>query len=173
MILKKIIFGCFFILSGCGFSPLYHSVEGESSPTEQVLVSPIADYNGYMLKQRIEHALNPKTISGPKNYVLEVKLNAPLLSDQSIQGDNFASRKKITLTANYKLIDKKTDKTVLSSTTTALGAFNIFYEPYTTYQAEKKQTDDLIQVVANNISLRVAAYLKQKEVKSESKTSSN
>ena len=128
MILKKIIFGCFFILSGCGFSPLYHSVEGESSPTEQVLVSPIADYNGYMLKQRIENALNPKKISGPKN---------------------------------------------LSSTTTALGAFNIFYEPYTTYQAEKKQTDDLIQVVANNISLRVAAYLKQKEVKSESKTSSN
>ena len=83
------------------------------------------------------------------------------------------SRNKITLTANYKLIDKNTKETVLSSSTTALGAFNVFYEPYTTYQAEKRQTEDLVQIVANNISLRVAAYLKQKEVESESETSSN
>ena len=173
MLFKKIILGTFFVLSGCGFTPLYYSNEGEVSQTEQVLVAPIADYNGYVLKQSIENALNPKGVNGPKKYILEVHLGSPLLSDQSIQGDNFASRKKITLTANYKLIDKNTKETVLSSSTTALGAFNVFYEPYTAYQAEKRQTEDLVQIVANNISLRVAAYLKQKEVESESETSSN
>ncbi len=173
MVFKKIILGCFFVLSGCGFSPLYYSSQEGEVQTEQVLVAPIADYNGYMLKQRIENTLNPKSVSGPKNYILEVQLDSPLLSDQSIQGDNFASRKKISLTAHYKLIDKKTSKVVLTSSTTALGAFNVFYEPYTTYQAEKSQTEDLVQIVANNISLRIAAYLKQKEVESESKTSSN
>lgn len=173
MLLKKIILGSFLLLSGCGFSPLYYSDESEASQTEQVLVAPIADYNGYVLKKSIEDALNPKGVNGPKKYILEVKLNSPVLADQSIQGDSFASRKKITLSANYKLIDKSTNTTVLSSSTTALGAFNVFYEPYTTYQAEKKQTEDLVQIVANNISLRVAAYLKQKEVEGEGKTSSN
>ena len=173
MLFKKLILGYLFVLSGCGFSPLYSSNTVGEMKTEQVMVAPIADYNGYVLKQSIERALNPKGVNGPKNYILEVRLKSPVLSDQSIQGDNFASRKKITLQADYKLIEKATNKVLLSSSTKALGGFNVFYEPYTTYQAEKKQTEDLVQIVASNISLRVAAYLKKQEVESESKTNSN
>ncbi len=172
MFLKKIILSCFMLVSGCGFTPLYYAGD-ELAKTEQVFVAPISEYNGYVLRQEIENTLNPKHINGPKKYILEVNLDNPSLSDQSIQGDNFASRKKMTLTAKYKLIDKETNKVLLSSSTTALGAFNVFYEPYTTYQAETKQTQDLVKIVSNNIVLQVVAYLKQQEVNSESKASTN
>lgn len=172
MFLKKIILSCLMLVSGCGFTPLYYAGD-ELARTEQVFVAPISEYNGYVLRQEIENALNPKHVNTPKKYVLEVHLDSPSLADQSIQGDNFASRKKMTLTAKYKLIDKETNNVLLSSSTTALGAFNVFYEPYTTYQAETRQTQDLVKIISNNIALRVAAYLKQQEVSGESKARTN
>lgn len=171
MFLKKIIIGCSLFLSACGFSPLYMTdAETGLLQTEKIEVAPIADYNGYLLKQGLENAFNPKKIQSGKKYILKVQLKNPSLSSQSIQGDSFASRKKVTLTAKYQLIDKETKKEMLSSSAQALGAFNVFYEPYTTYQAEKKQIEDLVQILVTNISTRVAAYLKQEEVLNEGKT---
>ncbi len=171
MFFKKIFIGCFIFLSSCGFSPLY-MVNDKTGllETEQIDVAPIPEYNGYVLKQGLDNAFNPKQVRVPKKYILKVQLKNPRLSSQSIQGDNFASRKKVSLTASYQLIDKETKKELLTSSTTALGAFNVFYEPYTTYQAEKRQIEDLVQILVTNISTRVAAYLKQEEVLDESKT---
>ncbi len=174
MILKKFLFLCLFLLAGCGFSPLYVlNDENGISKTEEIEVSSIPEYNGYVLKQNLVNAFNPRKKSVSKKYRLEVQLKSPRLSDQSIQGDNFASRKKVSLSATYRLINKETGEVLLSSSTNAIGAFNVFYEPYTTYQAEKKQVEDLVLIVANNISTRVVAYFKQKEVESESQASTN
>lgn len=171
MFLKKFFIGCFLFLSGCGFSPLYmEDQETGLLETEKIEVASIPNYNGYVLKQGLEQTFNPKKIHAPKKYILKVQMKSPSLSSQSIQGDSFASRKKVSLTASYQLVDKETKKELLSSSTTALGAFNIFYEPYTTYQSEKRQIDDLVQILVTNISTRVAAYLKREEVFNEGKT---
>ncbi|MBR6730681.1 MAG: hypothetical protein IKL90_05015 [Alphaproteobacteria bacterium] len=171
MLLKKIFVGCLFLLSGCGFSPLYMVDKNTGQlETEKIEVAPIQDYNGYVLKQGLDNAFNPKKVHGPKKYILKVQMKNPHLSSQSIQGDNFASRKKVSLRASFQLIDKETKKELLSSSTTALGAFNVFYEPYTTYQAEKRQIEDLVQILVTNISTRVAAYFKQEEVFDEGQT---
>lgn len=174
MFLKKFGFLFLFLLSACGFSPLYRSNQEDGvMETELVEVASIPEYNGYVLKQNLINALNPRKKSTVKKYRLEVHLNTPRLSGQSIQGDNFASRKKVALSARYKLIDKETGAVLLSSSTKAIGAFNVFYEPYTTYQAEKKQVEDLVLIVATNISTRVAAYFKKKEVEGEGETVSD
>lgn len=171
MFFKKFFIACFILLSGCGFSPLYETNKTTGLlETEQIEVAPIQDYNGYVLKQGLDNAFNPKKVHAFKKYILKVQMRHPRLSSQSIQGDNFASRKKVSLTATFQLIDKETQKELLSSSTTALGAFNVFYEPYTTYLAEKRQIEDLVQILVTNISTRVAAYLKQEEVINESKT---
>lgn len=174
MFLKKILIGSFFLLASCGFSPLYVTDEKTGLlETDQIEVAPIQDYNGYVLKQGLDNALNPKKVRGPKKYILKVQMKNPHLSSQSIQGDNFASRKKVSLSASFQLIDKETKKELLKSSTTAIGAFNVFYEPYTTYQAEKRQIEDLVQILVTNISTRVAAYFKQEEVFDESQTLSD
>lgn len=174
MFLKKVVLASLLFVSGCGFSPLYVQQEKNGiTKTEQILVSPIAEYNGYVLKQGLEDAFNPQKKHVAKKYILNVSLKNPVLSSQSIQGDNFASRKKVTLAASYQLIDKETKKVLLSSSTKAYGAYNVFYEPYTTYQSEKKQVDNLVQILITNISTRVVSYFKQQEVESESQTNTN
>ena len=111
MLLKKIFVGCLFLLSGCGFSPLYMVDKNTGQlETEKIEVAPIQDYNGYVLKQGLDNAFNPKKVHGPKKYILKVQMKNPHLSSQSIQGDNFASRKKVSLRASFQLIDKETKK---------------------------------------------------------------
>ena len=174
MFLKKVILASLLFVSGCGFSPLYmQETENGVAKTEQITVSPIPEYHGYVLKQGLDDAFNPQKKHVEKKYILNVSLSSPQLSSQSIQGDNFASRKKVTLKASYSLIDKETKAVLLTSSTQAIGAFNVFYEPYTTYQSEKNQVDNLVQILITNISTRVVSYFKQQEVTSESKANTN
>lgn len=172
---KKLFFLGLIFLSGCGFSPLYSLEQDEKTTalTQEISIAPIADYNGYLLRKGLENALNPEKKRGSKKYLLIVKLDEPVLTDQSIQGDNFASREKISLTATYTLKNTETNEVLLSAGTSALGAYNIVKEPYATHKAQTKQTEDLIKIVSNNISLRVIAYFKKQEVNRESQTLSN
>ena len=173
MFLKKIIIAVCFFVSACGFSPLYVSNDDVFSAPSEIEVASIPNYHGYILKQNLENSFNPQNKKTNKKYILEVSLKSPSLASQSIQGDNFASRKKVTLKADYKLLDKETRKVLLSSSTRAIGGFNVFNEPYATYQAEKKQVDDLVLIVANNISTRVISYLKKQETVNEGETNSD
>lgn len=175
MFLKKFFFCSLFLITGCGFSPLYSLNHDEKTTTltQEIAIAPIPEYDGFLLHSQLENALNPQKNGNPKKYVLNVHLNQPLLTDQSIQGDNFASRKKISLTANYTLSDITNNKVLLSSSTTALGAYNVFNEPYATHTAHIRQQEDLIKIISNNISLRIIAYFKKEEVNRESQTLSD
>lgn len=173
MQLKRFFCGVLFFLVGCGFSPLYNS--NVVSYTEKIAIEPISNFEGYILYQRLDDALNPSKRRCSKDYTLSVSLGAPVYSDQSIQGDNFASRKKISLTARFVLKDKKTQKVLLTGHTTALGAYNVYKEAYSTYQAKEKQNEELARILAENISLRVGSFFKQEfiEVEREGKANTN
>ncbi len=175
MFLKKISLLSLLFLVGCGFSPLYRTNTDSTTIklTEEVSIAPIPNYNGYLLHHSLENMLNPQKTNREKKYDLHVTLNQPSYTDQSIQGDNFASRKKVTLSAKFTLKDRATNKVLLSSSTKALGAYNVFNEPYATRQAEIRQQEDLIKIISNNISLRIMAYFKKQEVDNESQSLSN
>ena len=75
MFLKKILMGSFFLLASCGFSPLYTTDEKTGLlETEQIEVASIQDYNGYVLKQGLDNAFNPRKVYGPKKYILKVQM---------------------------------------------------------------------------------------------------
>lgn len=169
---KKIFFCGFFLISGCGFSPLYSLNNDEKTIglTEEILISPISEYNGYILHSELENALNPSKRNVSKKYILTIHLQKPVFTDQSIQRDNFSNRKKISLTATYTLKELVSNKTLISSSTTALGSYNISNEPYATNKAQGSQIEDLIKIISNNISLYVITYFKKEDVNSENRT---
>lgn len=159
----RLFYLCFILLlTGCGFSPLYYndteSTHSVIAQTQTIAIEPIAQYDGYLLHNELERALNPQQNHQSKKYILTVKLSAPSFTDQSIQGNNFSSRKKMSLTAKYQLKDMQTKKILLSDSTRAIGAYNIFKEPYTTQMTQSKQKEDLIKILSQNISLRIIAY---------------
>ena len=175
MLLKNLSLLSLILLTACGFTPMNKLSDGYKtySLTEQIEIRNIPNYEGFLLKNQLNNRLNPHKTNVAKNYTLTTYLKAPTYTDQSIQGDNFASRETISIRAKYQLKDKKTGKVILSDSTNVVGAYNIVKNPYATNVARNYLKDSLIPILADNISQRIISFLRKKEDLSESKTNTD
>lgn len=175
MFYKNLFFLGLFFISACGFSPMNKLSEDTKTTalTEQIAIAGIPNYEGWQLKQYLQNRFNPEKNGGPKKYLLVVNLRAPTFTDQSIQGDNFASRETVSISASYTLKNTETGAVIMKDSTSATGAYNIVKEPYATNVARNKLKENLVQIIGENISLRVISYMKSVEGNRESKTVSN
>lgn len=175
MFYKNLFFLGLFFISACGFSPMYQISQDTKTTvlTEQVAIAGIPNYEGWHLRQYLQNKLNPEKNGGQKKYLLVVDLRAPTFTDQSIQGDNFASRETVSITATYTLKSIDTGQVIMKDSTSATGAYNIVKEPYATNVARNKLKENLVDIIGNNISLRIISYLKSVEESRESQTVSD
>lgn len=175
MFYKNLLFFILILISGCGFAPMNRLSDGApvSTLTEQIAIAGIPEQEGWLLKQKLQNQLNPQKKGGAKKYTLTVQLATPRFTDQSIEGDAFASRETALITAAYILTENNTNQVVIKDQTAASGAYNIVKEPYATQMARNKLKENLITIIANNIALRLTAYLKSTEEVRESETVSN
>ena len=152
---------CFcFLLSACGFQPLYGNRDVVLEKSATVQIEPIAGDGGYQIGLILQDKLNPKQLNLPKKYRLTVILSQPTLLNQSIRSDNFASLEKMNMKVSYQLIDIQNNKDVISSTIDANGLFNLIKEPYATTVAQENLYQNLTKVLAENIATHVLAYFK-------------
>lgn len=174
MFYKNLLFFGFIFLSACGFTPLNTTHDTTIiTDTAHIAINPIPNAEGWQLKQLLVDKLNPTHLNGEKKYTLDVNLNAPTFTDQSIQGDNFASRETVYISATYTLKEIQTNRILLTQSTSARGAYNIVLEPYATQIARNRLKTDLIRTIGDNISIRIKAYFKAQEDIRESQTISN
>lgn len=175
MLLKNLSLLSLILVSACGFTPMntLHNGEKTYALTEQIEIRNIPNYEGFLLKTQLNNRLNPHDNNASKKYILTTYLKAPTYTDQSIQGDNFASRETISISARYQLKDKNTGKVILSDSSSVVGAYNIVKNPYATNVARSNLKDTLIPILADNISQRIISFLRKQEGVSESKTNTN
>lgn len=152
---------CFcFLLSACGFQPLYGNRDVVLEQAATVQIEPIAGEGGYQMGLILQDKLNPKQLNLAKKYRLTVILSQPTLLNQSIRSDNFASLEKMNMKATYQLIDIKTNKAVISSAIDSNGLFNLIKDPYATTVAQENLYQNLTRLLAENIAIHVLAYFK-------------
>ena len=152
---------CFcFLLSACGFQPLYGNRDVVLEKSATVQIEPIAGDGGYQIGLILQDKLNPKQLNLPKKYRLTVILSQPTLLNQSIRSDNFASLEKMNMKVSYQLIDIQNTTDVSSSTIDANGLINLIKEPYATTVAQENLYQNLTKVLAENIATHVLAYFK-------------
>lgn len=157
----KLIALCFgFLLTACGFQPLYMRSGDVLEQTASVQIEPISGDGGYQMGLILQDRLNPKQASVFKKYRLLVELSQPRLINQSIRSDNFASLEKMSIKASYQLIDIKENKILISTTIDANGLFNLIKDPYATTVAQENLYQNLVKVLAEDISMHVLAYFK-------------
>lgn len=170
---KKGLFLSLFALSACGFVPLYHTPNGEENLqhiTSSVQIVPVQGENGRLLIQCLKNNLNPKGLSISKEYFLSLTLNETINKNQGILKDNTASRTIMTLKAFYTLKDKN-GRVLLDSSSSIASSYDILAQPYSSVTAEATTRQNLIKVLADNISLHIANSFKI--LTNENKTISN
>lgn len=173
----------FFLLTGCGFSPLYAQKQaqapetayqrlyGEKPPvatfqvtdeTAKIYVAPIADRLGQLIRNRLSERLAPRGQANKLRYRLKVDLEKPV-HQQGVRIDDTATRATVTFKADYRLFEG--DTVVVSGKTRTIGSYNILDAPYGTVVSAQKTEERAADVLANDIALRLAVFFTNKATK--------
>lgn len=146
--------------AACGFQPLYgerenHVVAGLSS----VHVNSIEDRIGQQLRNNLVERMQPK---GPTKYRLSATL------DESAMGlgqrrDATATVGRLSMSATYTLTDAVTGDAVLAGRAESVVSFNFLGPRYASVAAERDSQERALADLADQITGRVATYLKQTE----------
>ena len=161
---KKLIFLFCLILGGCSFQPLYYQEKMDlTSQTAAIDILPVAQESGRILVNKLKDLLNPENEDVEKKYSLSISLKESIDDDQGILGDNTSTRATMRITANFTL--KEGQKVLLQENAFSTSSYNVLMLPYPTVTAENTTRKRLLEVLANNISIRLAVFFKKENDK--------
>ncbi len=163
-------FGALTLLTGCGFQPLYmRAASGKAGPAQRelatVYVANIPERPGQLLRQALQERMGDDA-GTPLAYDLNVNFS---ISGEgiAIQNDAIATRIRFVGTANWVLVGRDPNRTVLASgSARAIDALNIFDSQYfaadVQTEAEQKR---MAENIATQIATRVGVYFRQQAAK--------
>lgn len=165
-------------LQSCGFEPLYvEKTAGDDlwyynnqfnadivHEMAQIKVESVTDRIGQMVKNELIDDFNSK--GAPKNaaYFLKLEPVGKSTTQQALRDDITATREKVRYSVNYSLWSKK-DGQLVSGNTWVYLSYDLLDNPYSTTMDKKKVEKDGAKILANDISLRIAAYFHSKKTK--------
>lgn len=147
-------------MSACGFQPLYGERTGSTGAQEklsQIEVLFIADRLGQQVHNYLLDRISPLGRPDAPLYSLDVELNLSR-EDLGVSRDETATRAKLTLSASYRLVDKKSGKRVFQSSTQTANSFTIVDSDFANLSAENDAIDRAAREVSDSIRLRLALY---------------
>ena len=151
--MKYLLSACL-LLSACSFHPLY-----ENHVADGVCITAIPEATGYQLKQALEKHF-PQT--SDCRYTLKATTPSVKISDQSISNSNFITMQRVSASSSYKLFDSN-KKVVLTNTASTDGSSAVVTNPYSTVVSVEKTIQNLVPILANQISLHVTSYLDREQ----------
>ena len=147
-------------LSGCGFQPLYGARSGDngvSGDIATIRIAPIPDRSGQILRNELIDRLNLSGESADPRYSLEVRLGVSKV-DLGIRKDETATRTSMRFRSTFRLRDSASGAIVYSSRAAAVTSYNIVDSEYATIASERAARRRGLVLVAERISIRLAAF---------------
>lgn len=148
------------LLTACGFSPIYGAKGNKSAPVanalSQIAIENIPDENGQKLRNRLIDRMyfhgRPKTPSAK----LIISLSEREVS-LGIKKDATASLSELTLSADYRLVDKD-DQPLLSSSARSIVLYSQLDAQYGTLAAQRNAYDRALTELGEQIVNRLGVY---------------
>lgn len=146
-------------LAGCGFHPMYG---GNLAPElSSIYVEPIAERDGYELRNTLIDRLDSDGRPEGKKYRLKITLNEAS-QGIALQNDATITRYNNTLDARYVLTDAKGD-ILTQGTQTELSAYNVVNSPYSTLVAQQDAGVRAAQDMAERIHLDLGVWFRKRK----------
>jgi LPS-assembly lipoprotein len=145
-------------LTGCGLHPLYGGGSGSAVATTlgSVTVAPIGGQSGWLMRNKLVERLGAGG-TGTSAYRLDVTLDDNITSF-GVRSDQAATQERRTLRARYQLVDLSSGVVVLDSTAGSDAGIDIVSSEYATVAAEQTALENLTDIVADQITARLALY---------------
>ena len=147
-------------LAGCGFHPLYGG--GKMAPQlASIYVEPLAERDGYELRNQLIDLLGSDGREGGKAYRLKLTLKEES-NGVTLQNDATITRYNNRLEARYTLSDMR-GNVLTSGTQTEVSAYNVVQSPYATLTAQQDASKRAAQDVAERIHLDLGAWFRKQK----------
>ena len=145
-------------LTGCGLRPLYSGGSGGAvaQTLGSVTVAPIGGQSGWLMRNKLVERLGEGG-GGTAAYRLDVTLDDNITSF-GVRSDQAATQERRTLRARYQLVDLRNGLVVLDSTAGSDAGIDIVSSEYATVAAEQTALENLADIVADQITARVALF---------------
>lgn len=160
--MRALLFIALFVLSACGFRPLYEA--GGSSQAMQahlasVEIAPIADRLGQVMHN---HLLDRLNVAGRADYRLTVSL------DQSTQGfgirpDAAATQEQLTLVATVVFTRLDGEEVIFAEDMRARTSYDLVLSDFASVQQREDSERRLALELAERIHRRLALYFTKAE----------
>jgi len=152
-------------LSACGLRPLYGGGSGGVVATtlDAVTVSPIAGQAGWLMRNKLVDRLG-KGGTSTAAYRLDVTLDDNITAF-GVRSDQAATQERRTLRARFQLVELKNGMVVLDDTAGSDAGIDIVSSEYATVAAEQTALENLSDVVADQITARVALFASRTKAK--------
>ena len=128
---------------------------------QSIYVEPVADRNGYELRNTLINLLGSDGQSGGKAYRLKMTLNE---NNRGVvlENDTTISRYNDTLTVNYTLTDAKGTE-VTHGTQSSLSSYSVAPSPYATLAAQQDSDKRAVYDIADRIRIDLGAFFRRRD----------
>ena len=151
-----------FLLSACGFQPLYAERGPEEPGVSQELASirvlPISNRSGQQLYNMLVDRLTPYGRPGDPEYLLTVRL-ATKTERLAFRTDETATRANLNLRARYQLRRASDGAVVFSGMSRSTSSYDILENPFATTVSEDDAFDRAARELSEEIRTRLAVFL--------------
>ncbi len=156
-------------LAGCGFRPLNapRGTQAWDPDLAAIAVAPISDRPGQILQLALRESLNPGGQSVPPRWHLATVLTVTR-NDLNIQRNATSTSSEIQVIANFTISDVKTGAVLYTSFSRAIGDFDFYPDAYATQVASLDARDRALKEVADEMTLRMALFVRQQRAKAAS-----
>jgi len=154
--------GVSILLAACGFQPIHRQAAGDdgASITASVRVQPIPERMGQLVHRELSNRLRSGPSGGGTAYRLAVNLDERV-AETGFRADETATRRNITMTADYTLVDARDGETVLKGRAESTNSANILDQPYATdvaaRDARQRGATDLAKKIFRDVASKLAA----------------
>lgn len=152
------------LLSACGLQPIYAG--GSNGVVARGLagieVTAIEGQEGWLMRNALEDRLGRSNGSAASLYRLDVLLD-DRLEGLGLLTDDTIGRERRTLRARYQLVEIATGAILVDATAGSDAGIDVVGSEYATIAAEQTALENLTEVVADQIVVRLTRVLREQE----------
>lgn len=154
------VFIFLFLLSGCGFTPIYAAREEfEPSSLPPIEIADIPGRDGRTLRMALEDALVKENRDAAEvSYLVKASLTTKA-TPVVIEPDGTASRYQVVITAPFSIVRASDGKTLTRDKVWRAISYNVSEADYSTFIASRDAMRRGIEEIGRDMSLRVISFL--------------
>jgi LPS-assembly lipoprotein len=155
-----VLCGCAAALSGCGFHPLYGTMDGNPGARaifSSIYVDPIdQERTGYELRNQLIDAL--RAVEHPSQALYHLKVSVTETREGvALQNDATVTRYDLAFKAKYELTDAKLNS-VVKGVETTLESYDVAQSPYASLSAQEDAEKSAAGDIAQHIRIDLAMH---------------